>query len=461
MHLKINAFKVFQHHLHFDYSLDATPFETKIFYHSVDLFALNNEYGVEATYNIYAHIAFFEGLKYCLGFPETYDVTSLASHLSAESLDAFKDWFVPAWSQHLYENERFDYKGPELLCYGKLKEKAAPISLAIHKSHVLSANGGGKDSYVMMRSLEDLGTPYSAYQFARTEYGKLRSQHTLMDMNYQYLTPEKIHCVSVYDDFTDGIFANLYYPDVGGESAVGNPCQVGTPEAIFEALPICLAEKIPFIAFGNEKSADEGNVYSEKLGLAVNHQWIKSLDAEKKFASFIQANLVRNVNYFSLLKPIHDSVIYKLFSKHPEMLPYIHSCNIEKPWCKKCPKCAYVWLNFMAIFPFEAVDSVFKANLLEIEVLQPSFRQLLGLGEHNAFECVGEIHETRLAFKKCYEKGLRGQAMTMFKDELLDILPPSYWVETEKKYNQSDNVNHNIPADLFQKFYQLLAETIV
>jgi len=237
---------------------------------------------------------------------------------------------------------------------------------------------GGEDSFVMMKLLEDAGVEYSALQWARTEYGKITHQHALMDLNYKYLTPKGIHRLSVYDDFTDGVFTSLYRPDIVGESALGNPCQVGTPEGAFESILICLAENISSIAFGNEKSADQGSLYSNDMELDINHQWMKSLEAEKSFADFIRSTLVSNINLFSILKPIHDTTIYRLFSRYPEMLPFVHSCNVEKPWCKKCAKCAYVWLNLMASFPVENVNDVFKTNLFDDPDLILSFRQLMG-----------------------------------------------------------------------------------
>ena len=453
MELKINGFDVFKHHLHIVYQLGDYAFETKIVYPTVDLQKLAEDYPADQIETVYASIAFFEGFKYCLVFPETYDVSAIANSLPESAVKAFDKWFPYAWSQHIYENGRFDYKGPKITTSEPLKSQNTPCVIKQPKQKVLACNGGGKDSFVMMRMLEDAGYEYDSYQWARTEYGKLRAQHDLMDLNASPLNPSNTHRISVYDDFTDGVFSNLYWPEVGGESATGNPCQVGTPEGMFEAVPVCLAHNIPFIAVGNEKSADEGNLYSEDLGHQVNHQWIKSLDAETQFADFISGSLVSNVDYFSLLKPIQDTRIYQIFSASPEALPSIHSCNIEKPWCKKCPKCAYVWANLVAVFDYDSVYAVFQTNLLDDPDLTLSFRQLLGLEDQNAFECVGEIHETRLAFKTLYENGVKGKAMDIFEEEVLPILDAQYWRETEAKYTAVDAKNHNIPEEIFSKIY--------
>ena len=453
MDLRISGFEVFKHHVHITYQLDDYGFETKIIYPTVDLLKLSVDYPADQIESIFASIAFFEGFKYCLVFPDKYDVSAIASTLPESAVKAFEKWFPYAWSQHLFENKRFDYKGPKVIFSAALKTVDTPCAIKQPKDKVLACNGGGKDSFVMMRMLQEAGFEYDSYQFARTEYGKLRTQQDLMDLNASPLQPAQSHRISVYDDFTDGMFANIYWPQVGGESTTGNPCQVGTPEGMFEAIPVCLAHGIPYIAVGNEKSADEGSLYSEELGHQVNHQWIKSLDAETQFSQFIAGALVSNIEYFSALKPIQDTRIYQLFSDSPEALTTIHSCNIEKPWCKKCPKCAYVWANLAAVFDYDAVFDVFKINLLDDPDLILSFRQLLGLENQNAFECVGEIHETRLAFKKLYEKGIAGKAMDIFIAEVLPNMGDDYWTQTAQKYLAVDDKNHHIPDHIFSRIY--------
>lgn len=453
MKLSLEKFLVFKHHLHMFFQLDDYPFETKIFYPTVDLNALLDQYPADQMQTIYATIAFFEGFKYCLVFPETYDVSAIAGDLPEAVTQAFSDWFPKAWSQHLYENERFDYKGPKIISSQAYKDRVQPCVINTKSDKVLACNGGGKDSFVMMEMLEKASFDYDSYQFGRTEYGKLCTQQHLMDINCTLLKPSQTHHVNVYDDFTDGIFCTTYFPDIKGDSATGNPCQVGTPEGIFETIPVCLAHSIRYVATGNEKSADEGSLYSQDLGHQVNHQWIKSLEAETCFKDLISENLVSDLEYFSLLKPIHDTRIYDFFAGRKDMLPFIHSCNIEKPWCKKCPKCAYVWSNFVAIFDYDSVFDVFHVNLLDDPDLTLSFRQLLGLENRNAFECVGEIHETRLAFKAMYEKGVSGHAMDIFVAEVLNQQDESYWHRIYEQYMAIDQDNHNIPHDLFDRIY--------
>lgn len=185
----------------------------------------------------------------------------------------------------------------------------------------------------------------------------------------------------------------------------------------FESLPFMLLHNYSGFALGNERSADSAQVTHSALSddREVNHQWLKSFEACSALRAFMQSTLVRGVEFFSILKPLHDYRIYQLLKRYPQVLPDIHSCNIEKPWCKKCPKCAYVFVNLVAIFGYEQVFAVFQENLWDVPALQQSWVELLGLGEHNAFECVGEVDETRLAFEKCARDGGKGLAIDLFK----------------------------------------------
>jgi len=191
------------------------------------------------------------------------------------------------------------------------------------------------------------------------------------------------------------------------------------------------------------------------LGREVNHQWGKGYEAETLLNEFVRENLVSNFTYFSILQPIYDFRIFKNLARYPEVLPKIHSCNIQKPWCKKCPKCAYVWLGFMAVFQPALVDAVFGSNLFDDDDLLPIFRQMVGLTEHTPFECIGEIDESRLAMKKCLEKGLSGKALNMFDREVLSDRSID-WEQLERKYDAVYEKEHAIPKEIFSKILEQL-----
>jgi UDP-N-acetyl-alpha-D-muramoyl-L-alanyl-L-glutamate epimerase len=440
--VKVSSLKVYPHHVDITYQVAMCDFSTKVFYYDVDLTQLEAKYSPDYLHQVYCHIALVEGLKYCSIFPDFYDVSAIADGLSEASLEFFSQVYQFAYTQNLYENQISEYQGPELRSDRPLGI-TQPITLNPNCPTVLVGNGGGKDSFLSMKALEEANIPYAAFQWGRSEYGRFERQHALSAKLFDHLRPTKLHRISIYDDFTDGVYMQIYTPQLR------SPFTLGTPECIFAALPILLQEDYLYLSFGNEKSADTGNLYWSELEREINHQWIKSYDAEVMFDQFIHRHFINNHHYFSLLKPLYDYRIFKNLMRYPEALPDLHSCNIEKPWCKKCPKCAYVWLNYLANFETQVIDRLFQTNPFDDPDLQPYYRQLLGLGEHNAFECVGHVNESRIAMQKCVEKNLQGQAIELFKQEVqAEFLQD--WRSLEQKYDRLYD-EHNIPPEIFER----------
>jgi len=440
--ISVKALEVYQHHLEICYQVGQCAFTTKVFYHDVDLEDLAVRYSDQFMRQVYCHIALVEGLKYCSIFPEIYDLTAIADGLSAASLEFFSRTYNAAYTQNKYENQISNYNGP-LLYFESALGTLQPVTLNGNNPTVLTGNGGGKDSFLSMKVLEEAGIPFAAFQWARSEYGRFEYQHGLSAKIYQHVQPQNVHRVSIHDDFTDGVYTQIYFPHLKP------PFTLGTPECIFAAMPILLDQEYCYLSFGNEKSSDTGNFYWAELGQEVNHQWIKTYEAECLFEAFVREHFITNHQYFSLLKPIYDYRIFKNLARYPQALPDLHSCNIDKPWCKRCAKCAYVWLNYLANFDTSIIDALFHANPFDSSDLHLYYRQMLGLEEHNAFECVGHIHESRIAMQKCAQKGLTGKVMAMFQTDVQSQVLQD-WEELEQKYDQV-YLEHNIPAHIFER----------
>jgi hypothetical protein len=453
----ITSLHSYASHLEISYLIDCS-FQslTRVDYPADTLDALTAHYSPANLRTLYCHIAFFEGLKYCLTFPEIYDVTVIADGLSQAAFDVFKTIVTHAWAQHMYENDVTNYYGPEIISQARVPLHATHITpRALAAGALLCANGGGKDSFLVMKLLEEAGIDYAMFQHARSEYGRLDTQHQLQRKVIKHL-PKTLreHPISVFDDYTDAILASLYNPSLTGECMQGHPCQVGWPEMIFEALPFVLLHNYQGFVLGNERSADANQANWHQ---PVNHQWIKSNAACMLLNDFIQQNLLADFSVFSLLKPIHDQRIYQKLANYPDVLPSIHSCNVTKPWCKKCAKCAYVWVNLVAVFGQKIIDDIFGVNLFDDPDLEKEWQELLGLATHNAFECVGEIDETRLAFYRCVQLGCTGKAITLFRENILNLNPAdAYWQDIAKKYNHVHDDGHVIPVGIYKQVKALL-----
>ncbi|MEL4894423.1 hypothetical protein [Crocosphaera sp. Alani8] len=439
--IKIDGFTIHEHHLDISYSADNFSFSTKIFYHEVSFSRLINKYSQPLVNRIVAHISLFEGMKLCSLFPRYYDISAIAEYIEKAVLDLFVDIYQGVFGQHWYENNVTDYQQPEIIGSEKLGVSQLGKILG-NNDTILAGCGGGKDSIVAMKLLEESKLSFASMQYSHSVYGKADLQHNLISQVLDYASPIEQHKISIYDDFVDFPFFDLYFPQNSGIIAPE------TPVSIFESLILMLDKGYHYLCLAHEKSANTGNLFWEEIHREVNHQWGKSLAAETLLNNFIRDHLLSNFKYFSILQPIYDYRIFNHLSSYPEVLSKIHSCNIQKPWCKKCPKCAYVWLGLMAFFEPKLVDQVFQKNLFNDDDLIPTFEEMLGLSVHTPFECIGEIDESRLMMKKCLEKGLSGKVIDIFQEKILTNSSID-WEKIEHKYNNIYTEDHAIPEGIF------------
>jgi len=206
------------------------------------------------------------------------------------------------------------------------------------------------------------------------------------------------------------------------------------------------------ISLGNERSADVGNLIWNKTGEEINHAWAKTFEAEKLYNEYINKHLITNFSSFSILRPVYDVLIFGLLSENESSVKNIFSCNIEKPWCYTCPKCAYIWLSYMAYLPTNLVNQIFQnRNLFDFEENQQWYAQLLGLDKHNSFECVGQISESQLAFEICSKKGISGKAMDVYHKNIKNI----DFRKIVDKYLNVATDTHMIPDQFSKKIFDL------
>ena len=180
------------------------------------------------------------------------------------------------------------------------------------------------------------------------------------------------------------------------------------------------------VAMSNEASANVGSLMF--FGKEINHQWSKSLAFEKMLQTYID-DVVPGFRHFSLLRPLSELGVVKLFTHIPAYAKVATSCNAnwktaaEKRaaarWCGECPKCAFVFALYAAFLPKKTLEEIFGKNLFDEEALLPLYRQLLGLEGTKPFECVGTSEETQAAFLLAHERGglEKTAAMKMFLKE--------------------------------------------
>ncbi|MBI5449469.1 hypothetical protein HY948_04090 [Candidatus Gottesmanbacteria bacterium] len=165
-----------------------------------------------------------------------------------------------------------------------------------------------------------------------------------------------------------------------------------------------------YIIASNEESANFGNILYH--GEEINHQWSKSWEFEQLFQQYIIDNLTPSISYFSMLRPLKEAAIVKMFVRYKQYFSVFTSCNanfrinypqIGSRWCGECPKCAFVFLLLSAFMAKNEVFNIFQKNLFSDSGLFSLYEELLGLARFKPFECVGTPEESQWAFWRVME----------------------------------------------------------
>lgn len=407
--LTLESVEISRHVVRIVSRIDDLRFTTTYWYNDVDFHELISRYGQDLIDRVAFHIALFDINKVASLRPSEIDLGVYAKFHTVAFERIWRHVFEKVWAQWRYEHNLPHYHGPDFVSKPIDCGRPSPITIQSGSVEVLAFCGGGKDSLAAMRLLENAGVRYATQAYSHSVYGRAEMQHSLIAKLLDKCSPARRHQQHVYDDFLDCPVVE-FYPEFKSKTLLA----AETPASIFASLPVALQHGYTGLALAHERSANVGNLLWNVTGEEVNHQWGKSLEAEKLINDYIQKALIENVMYFSILQPINDVVIFYLLRDHLDAVPMTHSCNLKKPWCNRCAKCAYVWLNFMAYFPEALVERIFKENLFDVDENQVWFRQMLGLEKHTPFECIGQKEEVRLAFEICLQKGLKGRALEFY-----------------------------------------------
>ncbi len=156
----------------------------------------------------------------------------------------------------------------------------------------------------------------------------------------------------------------------------------------------------------NENSANEPSLYYD--GVAINHQYSKSLEYEKSYQEYLQHNFGDSLRYYSALRPFSEVKIAEIFSQiaFDKYKNVFSSCNRafvqasdHMSWCGECPKCAF---TFLALSPFLdrlELEKLWHKNLLLDPTLVITYQNLLGISGNKPLDCVGEVKESREAMR--------------------------------------------------------------
>lgn len=197
------------------------------------------------------------------------------------------------------------------------------------------------------------------------------------------------------------------------------------------------------VALSNENSANESNVVGEN----INHQYSKTIEFENDFRDYADRYLKGNVNYFSLLRPLSELQIAKLFSGYEKYHKVFKSCNVGSKsspwiWCCNCPKCLFVYSILSPFLYKDKLVEIFGQDMFENTLLLSTFIELCGYGEIKPFECVGTYSEVRYAVSETIRK---------YEDKpnlpyLLKYYYEHFELSDENPLNDY-NEDHNVPKE--------------
>jgi len=315
----------------------------------------------------------------------------LCGYLNKDQKKWWKDLILNGMGQFFFENQINFLDKNFLTIQTKSSLKFEPFPKKLNSERVLIPIGGGKDSIVTLEYFKKLKKDLVLFSLNPKEHHKKIIQ--ISKVKEKIFVERKI----------DPLLLKL------NKKGFLNGHTPFTAYLSFLSILLGVFKNCKFVAFSNEKSAEEGNVIY--LGKVINHQYSKSKEFEEKFRKYTKSYLAKNIEYFSALRNFSDLEISPLFSQFKKYFGVFLSCNKAltlKPkkklkWCGKCPKCL---ATFASLYPFlgKKVIQIFKKNLFQDPELLPIMLQLIGKEKFKPFECVGTIEENKLAFKLSLER---------------------------------------------------------
>lgn len=231
----------------------------------------------------------------------------------------------------------------------------------------------------------------------------------------------------------------------------------------FTSLLFAYLNDYAYIVLSNERSSNYGN--TTYCDMEISHQWSKSKEFEDMFRSYVNKYISRNIEYFSLLRPIYEIKIAEIFSRYPEYFKVFSSSNHnfridskpESRWDYTSAKTLFVFILLSAFLSKNDMLRIFGKNLYEEEQLLPLMRELLGLTGIKPLDCVGTPDETRVAMYMAqtgeYDDTI---GMKMFNEEVLPEIKNNIG-ELQKNVFSYEN-DDNIPSQFVTALKEVLNE---
>lgn len=310
-----------------------------------------------------------------------------ANYLTEKEANWWKKLYVKGLGEFFYLNQiTIDDNFLNIISNTDKKEVITDVESNNLSNHqVLVPIGGGKDSAVSLELLKD---KLDRYCYVINPRGA-----TTDTINVAGLEENAIFANRVLDrkliELNDQGFLNGHTP----YSAI----------VAFSSVIAAYINGIKYCALSNESSANESTVENTD----VNHQYSKSFEFEKDFVDYELENINSGVNYFSILRPLAELQIAKLFAGYKQYHSIFRSCNSgskDNIWCASCPKCLFVYIILAPFLSKEEMINIFGRDMLDDEEMKDNLEKLVGVQTEKPFECVGSRDEVNLALQMTNRK---------------------------------------------------------
>lgn len=190
---------------------------------------------------------------------------------------------------------------------------------------------------------------------------------------------------------------------------------------------------------GNERGAEDYQI--EVDGIPINHQWSKTFRFEKSFHDWCDRHFTHSPRYFSLLRPMSEIHIAKLFARLPHLLENFTSCNRnftqaatrnDPRWCGICSKCIFVYLLLSPHLTDMQLVSVFGKDFLADSRNKKTLEALLGVGDGKPWDCVGTTEECRLSLTALHRQQRLPELAAEIMQQYPDVMSGA---DFEQKWN--------------------------
>ncbi|HEV2413011.1 MAG TPA: hypothetical protein VGS28_04405 [Candidatus Saccharimonadales bacterium] len=322
--------------------------------------------------------------------------------------------FSKGLTEFAYSNNLPNALHPTIEASQRIDPKPVKLANVLKKSDTpVVMIGGGKDSIVTIESLRSSGHDKQLL-FSVNTFAPM--QRTAEVASFPYIHAKRTLSPNLFELDETQLYKRRHVPVTIIVSLVGVLTGILNGHST--------------VILSNERSASVGNVTWE--GVEVNHQWAKSLEAEKLLTDTLKQVVSLDISCFSLLRPLSELRIARQFAKLTQYHAVFTSCNRSfrldpsqrfHDWCDNCDKCRFVFLALAPYLSKEELLGIFGKDLLADPSQLRGYQELLGIVGHKPLECVGELEETRLALELAKKTGNWDNVATF--NQLLKDLPES------------------------------------